>query len=303
MKAMILAAGLGTRLRPLTLKRPKALIPVANRPLIDRTVEYLKFHGVREIVVNAHHHHNQISKHLDQGRPFGIRIEVRVEPEILGTGGGIKNTTDFWDTDPFIVVNGDVLTNIDLIKAYKRHLRKRNPATLVLHDCRPFNKIQIDSHSRIVDIPFENYPKSPGRLAFTGIHVIEPELLSHIPGGAFSNIIDCYRELIRKGTPIGAYVVKGHYWRDIGTVSNYIHASKEALRKDSFLIGRGCKIHDTARLKDWAIIGDGTCLEQGAEIRGSILWEDVKVKKGTKVVNSIVTSSGQVGLDLIDRIL
>jgi len=100
MKAMILAAGLGTRLRPLTLSRPKALMPVGNRPMIDRVIEYLKRCNIDELIVNAHHQKEQLVAHLDNGWPFGLNIRVKVEPKILGTGGGIKNTEGFWDDKP-----------------------------------------------------------------------------------------------------------------------------------------------------------------------------------------------------------
>ena len=152
MKAMILAAGPGTRLRPLTLNRPKALVPVGNRPMIDRIIEYLKKQGASEIVVNAHHHHGQVVKYLDEGRPFGIHMEIRVEPEILGTGGGIKNTEAFWNHAPFIVINGDILTDIDLAPAIEAHKKAGSPATLILHHCEPFNQVQVDNRAKILDI-------------------------------------------------------------------------------------------------------------------------------------------------------
>ncbi|MDY7038929.1 MAG: nucleotidyltransferase family protein, partial [Thermodesulfobacteriota bacterium] len=190
MRAMILAAGLGTRLRPLTDNRPKALIPVTNKPIITRAVEYLKKHGISRIVVNAHHHHEQIVDYLDGGRPFGLDIDVRVEPKILGTGGGIKNVSDFWGDEPFIVINSDILTNIDLSPAYEHHLTSGSLATLILHDREPFNQIRTDNNQNITDIAKKNIP---GRLAFTGIHIMDPGLLSHIPEGKFFDIIDCYR--------------------------------------------------------------------------------------------------------------
>jgi len=300
MKAMILAAGLGTRLRPLTLNRPKALIPVGNTPVIDRTLKYLKACGVSQVVVNAYHHYQKVAMHLHGGRRFGIKIEVRVEQEIMGTGGGIKNTENFWDTDPFIVINGDIITNIDLAAALEAHKKNRGLVTLILHDYKPFNQIQIDDRLNIIDIAAETHTF---RLAFTGIHIIEPELLTLIPEGVSSNIIDCYRQLIGLGKPIKAHVSNGHYWRDIGTISSYVLANREALREASFLLAPGCQVHSSARLRDWAVIGEKACLEEGVEISRSILWEGIKIKKGTKVIDSIVTSSKEVDRDLIAKIL
>jgi NDP-sugar pyrophosphorylase family protein len=300
MKGMILAAGLGTRLRPLTLDRPKALMPVGNRPMIDRVIEYLKRYNTAELIVNAHHHQEQLVAHLDEGRPFGLNIRVKVEPEILGTGGGIKNTEGFWDDKPFVVINGDILTDIDLNRAYEAHQKEGNLITLILHDCEPFNQILINERLDIMDIA----PKAcPGRLAFTGIHIIEPEILSRIPKDRFYNIIDCYRELISQGGPIRAFVSKGHYWRDVGTIESYLLANKEVLQENQILSGPGCRIHDSATLKEWVVIGKDTNLEEGVEIRRSVLWERVKVKKGLRVIDSIVTSSKEVREDLVGKIL
>ncbi|MBW2617085.1 MAG: nucleotidyltransferase family protein [Deltaproteobacteria bacterium] len=299
MKAMILAAGLGTRLRSLTLNTPKALMPVGNVRIIDRIIEYLKQYGISELVINAHHHYEQIAEHLNSGRPFGINIDVRVEPNILGTGGGIKNTEDFWDKAPFIVINGDVLTNINLHMACEAHERSGSLATLILHDKPPFNQIKIDDQKNITHIAGENLDN---RLAFTGIHIIDPEIMAHIPEGIFSNIIHCYRELIREGKPPKAYISAGHQWRDIGTIESYVLANKEALQGESFLCSPDCRINSAAALKDWAVIGNETVLEQGVEVCRSIIWEKVKVKKCVKIIDSIVTSSKDVEHDLIDEI-
>lgn len=299
MKAMILAAGLGTRLMPLTLETPKPLVPIGNRPIIDRVIEYLHGQGIRKIVVNAHHHHKQVVEHLDEGRPFGIDIEVRVEPEILGTGGGIRNTEDFWDTNPFVVINGDILTDVGLNKAFEEHRRHRNLVTLVLHDYEPFNQIQIDNHLNIIDIASDN---RDGRLAFTGIHIIEPEVLNYIPQGVFSNIIDCYCDMIRSGKPVGAYLPSGHYWRDVGTISSYVLANKESLHGEPFFIAPSCRIDNSAKLDEWAIIGENSLLEKEVEITRSILWKDVKVRKGVKVIDTIVTSFKDIKNDVIDEI-
>jgi NDP-sugar pyrophosphorylase family protein len=300
MKAMILAAGLGTRLMPLTLNTPKALMPVANVPMLDRIIEYLKTYGISELVINAHHHHEQIVEHLNGGKPFGINIDVRVEPDILGTGGGIKNTENFWDNAPFIVMNSDILTNINLRKAYEAHKRSKSLATLVLHDRPPFNQIKIDDKKNIAHIAGENLAN---RLAFTGIHIIDPKLMALIPEGVFSSIIHCYREMIREGSPPKAFISEGHEWRDIGTIESYVLANKEALHGKSFLRPPDCRIHTSTVLKEWAVLGNETVLEQEVEVRRSILWEKVKVKKGVKVIDSIVTASKEVEQDLIGGIL
>jgi len=198
------------------------------------------------------------------------------------------------------VINGDVLTDIDLVRAYEAHQKEGNLITLILHDCEPFNQILINERLDILDIA----PKAcSGRLAFTGIHIIEPEILSRIPKNRFSNIIDCYQKLIKEGSPIRAYISKGHYWRDVGTIKSYLLANKEVLQENQIMAGPGCRIHDSARLKEWVVIGRYTSLEEGVEIRRSVLWEGVRVKKGLKVIDSIVTSSKEVREDLVGKIL
>ena len=295
MKAMILAAGLGTRLRPLTDRIPKALMPVVNIPMIKRVIEYLKGYGIEGIVVNTHHHYKQIVDYLDGGKPFGLKIDVLVEPEILGTGGAVKNAEGFWGDDPFIVFNSDILTDIDLSQAYEAHRKSNGLATLILHDHEPFNQISIDHSGKITDIARGNMP---GRLAFTGIHIIGPELLSHIPEEGFSDIIDCYITLIQSGKEIRYHIAEGHYWYDIGTVNSYRQVNKDLLDQTRFSVAPECQIASSATLRDWAIVGERTTLEESVQIRGSILWDGVRVKQGRRVVDSIVTSNRTVDRDL-----
>jgi mannose-1-phosphate guanylyltransferase len=294
MKAMILAAGFGTRLRPLTETKPKALIPVANKPILARNIEYLISHGIREIIVNAHHHHQQIVDYLREESSFGLNIQVKVEPEILGTGGGIKNVEDFWDKEPFLVTNSDILTDIDLAAVYKVHQTSGSLVTLVLHDCEPYNQVQVDDQWNITDIAKSN---TPGRLAFTGIHVIDPEVLSHIPQGLFSDVIECYRKLIRLGKPIRACLVQGHYWRDIGSIQSYLEANRE-LAGNSFVIGSGCSIDSSVKLTDWGVIGENNRLGKNVYLQRSVLWEGVTVKEDIKVVDAVVASGRVVDHDL-----
>jgi NDP-sugar pyrophosphorylase family protein len=299
MKAMILAAGLGTRLLPLTEEKPKVLMPVVNKPVIGRVVEYLKRHGIRSIVVNVHHHSQQVINYLDGGRPFGMEIAVRVEPEILGTGGGIKNTEDFWDNELFVVMNGDILTDIDLHQACEAHRKAGGLVTLILHNCEPYNQIQVGDKGIVTGIAQES---APGRLAFTGIHIMEPDLLSYIPEGEYSDIIDCYRRLIESGGMMKAHISTGHYWRDMGTVDNYVKVNKELLGEESLSVGSDSLLDPSVKIEEWAIVGEKNRLEKDVEIRRSILWDEVRVKEGEKVIDSIVTSCREVNRDLIGEI-
>jgi len=297
MKAMILAAGVGKRLRPLTTVYPKVLVPVVNKPVVDRVMELLKIHGVREIVINAHHHYQKIVNYLNEANPFGMRTEVRVEKEILGTGGGIKNTQDFWDKDPFIVMNGDILTDIDLGKVYEFHLNRDNLITMVLHDFPVHNKIRMDHEMNILSIG--DGTNLEGTFAFTGIQVMNPEVLDYIPQNKRSSIIRCYEKLIDLKRPIRGYVATGHRWIDIGTIADYLRSNFNLLPPERMAIAPDCNIDPDAALRDWAVIGRGCLIERGALVKGSVLWNDAIVKQGVKVVDSVVTSGVIVEKDLV----
>ncbi len=269
-------------------------MPVANKPILARNIEYLISHGITEIIINAHHHHQQIVDYLREESSFGLKIQVKVEPEILGTGGGIKNVEDFWDKEPFLVTNSDILTDIDLAAVYQVHQTSGALVTLVLHNSEPYNQVQVDERWNITDIGKVNMQ---GRYAFTGIHVIHPEVLSHIPRGIFSNIIECYRQLIRMGKAVRACFVQGHYWRDIGSIQTYLEANRE-LAGNSFVVGPGCSKDSSVKLTDWGIIGENSRLGKNAVLQRSVLWDGVTVKEGVKVVDAVVTSGREVDHDL-----
>jgi mannose-1-phosphate guanylyltransferase len=298
MKSMVLAAGFGTRLRPLTDRRPKALMPVANRPILAWSMDYLRNYGATDIIVNAHHHHEQVVNYVRRHPPNGVRAETRVEPQILGTGGGIKNVEDFFGPEPFVVINVDILTDIDLEAALHDHRTSGALVTLVLHDCPLYNQIQVDRNRNIIDI---GKAAQPGRLAFTGIHIIDPRVLAMISAGVFSDIIDCYRTLIRAGEPVKAYVSRNHYWRDIGSVAEYLEANRDFAARP-FLIGSDCRIHPSVKLEEWVVIGDGCRIGEGVSIRRSILWEQVNMERGLSIMDSVISSWSSVSCDLKGKV-
>ena len=302
MKAMILAAGFGTRLRPLTDYKPKALMPIVNRPVIARCIDYLKLHGIECIAVNAHYQSQQLVDYLTNEDSFEVDIDVRIESELLGSGGGIKNFADFFNKDTFIVINGDVVTDIDLSKAIAHHKESGQIATLVLIDYTHLNNVLISESGKVLDF---SPIRTDGRLAFASIHLMEPEILSFIPESGRTNIVnDVYRNMINSGITINSFISNEHIWYDIGNPESYIKANIEILKLNDcpIVIGRDSAVDPSVKYKDWAIVGKSADIERGVEIERSILWDNVKVKQGIRIIDSIVTSNKRIERDLVNEI-
>jgi mannose-1-phosphate guanylyltransferase len=300
MKAMILAAGRGRRLRPLTDVLPKALVPMVNRPMVERTIGLLVLHGAQEIIINAHHQSNKITDYLGGRDSSDVGVEVSIEEEILGTGGGVKNTQDFWDERPFMVINGDIVTDINLSEVYAYHQRSSNLVTMVLHDYPRYNKISIDGNMNILSI---GSPKGGlNTLAFTGIQVLEPEVLDHIPDNARYNIIDCYRQLIQEKRAVRAYVATGHRWFDIGTIQEYIRANFALLAPETIAVGHDCRIDHEASINEYVVLGSRCSIAGRATVQGSILWDEVTVSEGVRVVDSVVATGVTLTQDIVGSV-
>jgi mannose-1-phosphate guanylyltransferase len=289
MKAMILAAGLGTRLRPFTSVRPKPLFPVMDKPLLLHIISQLRTHGVEEVMVNCHHLKEQIVDLLaDQD---GVYLQQ--EEAILGTGGGLRKAMDFLGREPILVVNGDIYHTIDLGFIVKAHLQSGNDATLAVHDYPRFNNVQVTDRGRIKG--FGGMSKDRGRcLAFTGIHVIDPSLLAVIPQDSFYNIIDCYRHWIEKGATIAGLEVTGHYWSDIGTPVDYLQLHSSLLRESPFsaptpfFVGQDVEMAEDMVLGDWAVIGSRATIGKGVSLRRVVVWDGAVVADGTDISDTIL---------------
>ncbi len=219
MKALVLSAGFGTRLKPHTLDVPKPLFPVGGRPILDIIINRLVRAGVTGIAVNTHYMADKIESFLHQQR-YPIDMVVRYEPRLLGTGGAVGNFSDFFTDGPFIVINSDVLTDIDMRSVHDAHVARKCAASLVMHDYPLFNKVSVSADGSIRG--FSGKVK-PGHklLAFTGISVIDPSIYQYIEPGEACCIIDIYRRMIRAGEKIAAHSVSGHYWNDLGTPERF----------------------------------------------------------------------------------
>jgi len=238
MKAMILAAGLGTRLRPLTDDRPKALVEVGGRTLLEIALTRLKSFGVSEVVVNAHHFAGMVIAYLKAKEDFGMRIEVSREEELLDTGGGLKRAAGFLcdgSDEPIVVHNVDVISAIDLRGMAGQHRERGALATLAVQERRTSRYLLFDGEGRLCgrqaggdgQAEMVRATAETERLAFCGIHVISPRLFGKMSEeGAFS-IIAAYLRLAAEGEAIVAYRADGAYWRDLGRVESLRQAEED----------------------------------------------------------------------------
>jgi NDP-sugar pyrophosphorylase family protein len=245
MKAMILAAGRGTRLRPLTDDRPKALVTLAGRTLLEITLARLRSFGVSEVIVNAHHHAGIIADYL-KAHDFGMRIELSLEENLLDTGGGLKKAAHFFLEDggnlqePFILHNVDVLSTIDLGRMIRFHTEQNALATLAVQQRESSRQLLFDEQGQLCGrrivradraVPTEIEWTRPAAqaqpLAFAGIHILSPVIFVKMEEqGAFS-IIDAYLNLASQGENIVAFRADEYYWRDLGRPENLIEAAQD----------------------------------------------------------------------------
>ena len=237
MKAMVLAAGLGTRLRPLTDDRPKALVNAGDRTLLEITLTRLKQFGIRDVIVNVHHFADMIVEYLRANDNFGLNVKISREDMLLDTGGGLKKAGWFFDGDsePFLLHNVDVISTIDLARMMQFHTEQNALATLAVQDRETSRYLLFDEGGELCGRRAGRDGKAdlvrPARetqaLAFSGIHVISPRIFSKMQEeGAFS-IIPTYLRLAAEGERVAAFRADEYYWRDLGRVENVAQAVKD----------------------------------------------------------------------------
>jgi NDP-sugar pyrophosphorylase family protein len=247
MKAMVLAAGLGTRLRPLTDDRPKALVEIGGRTLLEITLSRLRNFDIRDVIINVHHFADMVVEYLKSHDNFGMRIEISREDILLDTGGGLKKAGWFFregpnEDKPFILHNVDVISTIDLRRMLRAHNENKALATLAVQDRETSRYLMFDEQLRLcgrrsgLEGKLELVRPSPQMqaLAFGGIHVISPGLIPKmVEGGAFS-IIQSYLRLARHGENILGFRADEYYWRDLGRLDDLQKATQESERWDGF---------------------------------------------------------------------
>lgn len=292
-KAFVLGAGLGTRLRPLTDMLPKPLIPVLRRPLIAHAFDHLLSCGVNEFIVNTHHLPEKYREAFPDSLYKGAPITFRHEPVLLETAGGIANIADLVGDEPFLVYNGDILTDLPLLPLIQEHDRTGNLITLALRSNGPARHIAFDAASgRVTDIRNRLATGNAGTHQFTGIYAVSPGFLKHLTPGKIESVIPVFLKLIASGERIGGIVLDQGHWRDLGDRENYLEAHRELLAScDRFTpLPPSVQIHPTARLVGATVVGECAKIGANAVLEDCVLWTGACVAEGANLKSCVVRS-------------
>jgi NDP-sugar pyrophosphorylase family protein len=300
-KAMILAAGLGTRMRPLTDLRAKPVLPVLNRPLLHWTLELLARHGVTEVFVNLHHLPATVKKALRDGSDFGLVVHTSNEPEILGTGGGPRKIRQKLGDEPFLLLNGDILCDFDLSLLRQKHRASGARATLALRpnpDPRVYGPIVTGPRGEVRSLV--GLPKpAPGKVSmFTGVHVMDPAILDRLRPGPSDSVRELYAPLVAEGELVLGVRMPG-FWYDLGDPALYVSAQVDLLKSGRLVPRQRALVHETATVHPsaeiaWSIVGPGCVVGQDAVVDRSVLWERASIGPRATVVQSVVATSARV---------
>jgi NDP-sugar pyrophosphorylase family protein len=300
MKAMVMAAGLGTRLRPLTDFLPKPMMPVANRPVLHHLLNLLRRHDVTEVGINVHAYPEIIQAYFGDGSNLGMSIEWSYEDELLGTAGGTKKLEEFWGGETILITSGDGLHDVDVTALLGHHRRTGALATLTVKpvsDPSSYGVVILDRDTRV-----RGFQEKPTRdearsdLANCGIYVIEAELLDRIPGGTFHDFgNDVWPSLVAANEEVYAYTTMA-YWNDVGDLDELRNTILDAVlghvRVDipgeeiapGVWAEPGCKIADSARIDGPVVLGPGVVIAEDAQIRGpAAIGADCVLGKGAAI--------------------
>ena len=291
MRAIILSAGYGTRLWPLTEDRTKPAIPILGKPLVGYVAEYIASYGFDDIVVNLHHRPESVRAALGDGSKFGVKLHYVEEPVILGTSGALDNTREFFEHETFLVINGKIITDIDLNAALKTHRELNALATLVLLQNTKRERFSVVEISQRRVTGFRGMPDNRCQtpLMFTGIHILEPRIFDYIPRGVFSDsVTDVYPKAMANGETIAAHVGTGT-WRELSTLKRYVDISVEMLKErgETYVAGADCDVARSAEISD-SVLWDNVKINAGAQIRRSVLADDVQIPAAAVIENCVV---------------
>ncbi len=308
---MILAGGVGTRLKPLTFKRPKPLIPIAGEPCIDYVIKSLVSGGFRRIIITTGYMSDTLIKSIGDGKKFGASILYAFEESPAGTAGAVKNVEAFVD-ETFVVASGDVLADVDIKALYDYHREKGAVATMALTEVEnpsEFGIVGLDDDNRI--IKFKEKPKGEeifSNLINAGIYILEPEVLDFIPENRmFDFSKNVFPLLMENEVPIYGAPISG-LWMDIGRPSDLLEATFEVVERNGkelnipdvntegkLIIGAGVKLEKDVKIKGPSYLGNGVEVERNSVLEKVCIYDNVKIDRGVVIKNSIVMSGSYLG--------
>jgi mannose-1-phosphate guanylyltransferase/mannose-1-phosphate guanylyltransferase/phosphomannomutase len=282
---MVLAAGLGTRLRPLTYEITKPMVPVLDRPVMEHILDLLERHAFGEVIANLHYFPDEIREY------FGSRISYHYEPELLGTAGGVRACAEFLGSDSFLVISGDALTDIDLQAMAQRHAQAGGVATLAVKqvaDTREYGVVQHDSDGRVTGFQEKPDPEEAlSDLGNCGIYMFKPEIFDYFPARPFADWAkDVFPALLERDVPFHIHEV-AEYWNDVGSLAELQRGTFDALRGDLHLQIDGHEV------RPGVIVADGAPLPDDIEIEG-VAWigRDVELGAGVRLMGPVVLGDG-----------
>lgn len=307
MRAMILAAGFGTRLFPLTIDRTKPAIPFLGKPLVGYVAGYLEQFGISEVVVNLHHQPQSVIDALGDGSEFGVKIDYTIEqPSILGTAGALDNARAFLDGETFLVVNGKIITDIDIAAAVETHRSSGALATMVLKPNHKRERFTIVEAAGGFVTGFGDYAVPVTKeelrdleheivtpLMFTGIHILEPRVFDYIPRGVYSDIVPTfYDPALKKGEQIAAHITDGN-WYELSTIPRYLDISLAMMHGGDVHFGSNCRLAGAASLKD-SVIWDDVTIGDGATLYRTIIADGVTILPREHFENAAIVRADMV---------
>jgi len=321
-RAYLMAAGLGTRLYPLTGLTSKPMVPILNRPVMEHLLQLLRRHGITEVAANLHYHPDKISSYFGDGSRFGLGLRYNLEEQLMGTAGGADAFKAFLCDSTFLVMSGDGLTDVDLTALLEAHRRYGGVATLAVKEVQDpslYGVVMHDEESRVTG--FQEKPslgEALSHLCNCGIYAFEPEIFEYIPTGEFVDwATDVFPALLRDDRPFHMWRLDS-YWNDVGNIEQYRIGNFDALHgrvrvevpgrqvapsvwvgqgteiesgvriEPPVLLGAGCLIESGAELIGPLIIGDGCVVERGAVLEGVIHWDGARANHGSRLSGSIL---------------
>jgi mannose-1-phosphate guanylyltransferase len=311
MRAMVLAAGLGTRLRPLTYEMPKPLVPVINRPIMDHILELVARHGFTDVVANLSYLPEQVRDRYGDGSEYGTTLEWSFEEELLGTAGGVRKVRDFFGDEPFLVMAADALTDVDLTALREAHDRHDGIATLAVKripDTREYGVVIAGSDGRVQGFQEKPDPaEALSDLANCMIYILRPEIFDYFPDRPFVDFaLDVFPALLESDVPFHVHEVDS-YWNDVGSLDEYLQGNLDALSgavtlspprgesRDGVTVGEGTSLPEDGELWPPILLGNGCEIGAGVRLDGPIVIGDrCRIGSGSRLKHAVLLAGTEI---------